>query len=44
MSVTLPTAPAELQALLRAERVAHVQTQVERDTARVLLQQVRAPA
>ncbi len=40
MSVTLPTAPAELQALLRAERVAHVQTQVERDTARVLLQQV----
>ena len=40
MSATLPTLPAELQALLRAEQAAHAQTQLERDTARVLLQQV----
>ena len=39
MSATLPTAPAQLQAELAAERAAHAVTQLERDTARVLLQQ-----
>lgn len=34
----LPTDPAVLRALLTAERAAHAVTQLERDTARVLLQ------
>jgi transposase len=39
MSAALPTDPAALQALLRTERAAHALTQLERDTARVLLAQ-----
>jgi len=39
MAVTPPTDPAELQALLVAERAAHAVTRLERDTERVLHQQ-----
>ena len=38
MSTTLPTDPAQLQALLVAERAAHALTQVQRDEAKLLLQ------
>lgn len=39
MNATLPTDPAQLQALLLAERTAHALTRLERDTVQVLLQQ-----
>jgi hypothetical protein len=38
MSADLPTDPAELQALLLAERAAHALTRLERDQAKVKLQ------
>ena len=41
MSNPLPTDPAQLQALLVAERAAHALTQLERDTAQVTLQQTQ---